>query len=65
MSVKFALFLLISIGIFIVGCSFGYIIGSYVTYVTDEYIYSYFAVPMLVVGSTCIIVGSLYGKNKG
>ena len=65
MSVKFVLFLIISIGIFIAGCSFGYILGSYVTYVSGEYIYAYYAVPMLVFGSICIIFGSLYGKNKG
>lgn len=64
MSVKFVLFLVISIGIFIAGCSFGYILGSYVTYATGEYIYAYYAVPMLVLGSACIILGSLYDKNK-
>ena len=57
-------FLLVLIGIGLLGVSAGYVIGFYLHRIVNEGYWFYFSVPLMAVSSFMIMYGALFSKNE-
>tara|TARA_Y100000590_G_C15277260_1_gene847405 strand:- start:179 stop:373 length:195 start_codon:yes stop_codon:yes gene_type:complete len=64
MKIPFKLFACILSGMFLIGCSLGFILGFYIHEQTKAFIWMYLSAPCFGLGSGLIIYGTLYGRNK-
>ena len=56
---KFSSFLIILLGVNLIGISIGIVIGSYI----NEYYWVYLSVPILTIGSLLMMYGTLNKEN--
>ena len=63
MRIRFKIFASILIGIWLIGFALGLIIANYITNQYQSNIWIYIAAPILGMGSSLIIYGTLYGRN--
>ena len=60
---KFSTFLIILLGVNLVGISIGIVIGYYINESFNEYYWVYSSVPILTIGSLLMMYGTLTKKN--
>ena len=63
MNIPFKPFAYILSGIFLIGFSIGFIVGSYVHGQFQTFIFMYTSAPLLGLGSGLIIYGTLFGRD--
>tara|TARA_Y100001968_G_C18868792_1_gene486206 strand:- start:92 stop:289 length:198 start_codon:yes stop_codon:yes gene_type:complete len=63
MNMNFKSFALILSGIFIIGCSIGFLVGYYVHAASQTYLWMYLSAPLLGLGSGLIMYATLFGRN--
>ena len=61
---NFKSFLLVLIGIALLGISAGYVIGFYLNRIVSEDYWFYFSVPLMAISSFMIMYGALFSNNE-
>ena len=64
MNIKFRTFASILSGIWLIGFALGLVIAHYLSNQFQSDLWIYIAAPILGLGSSLIIYGTLYGRNK-
>ena len=61
---NFKSFLLVLIGIGLLGVSAGYVLGFYLNRIVSENYWFYFSVPLMAISSFMIMYGALFSNNE-